>query len=117
MLSELKDIELPRGKINKLILIISLGLFLIYPNFFIIADSVSISVTVTICGNDIQEGDEVCDGSDLAGQACSTQGYDSGTLACNLDCTFNTSQCADDGGGGGGGGGGGSIPKPPPVHR
>ena len=105
------------GKINKLILIISLGLFLVYPNFFIIADSVNISVTVTICGNDIKESGEVCDGSDLDGQACSTQGFDSGTLTCDVSCTaFNTSQCQNDEGGGGGGGGGGTYTPPAPVE-
>lgn len=25
-----------------------------------------------------------------------TQGFDSGTLSCNGDCTFNTSQCQND---------------------
>ncbi len=81
------------SKINKLILIISLGLFLIYPNFFIIADSVNISVTVTICGNDILETGEDCDTSKLDGQSCTSQGFDSGTLTCATNCNFDTSQC------------------------
>jgi len=102
-----------KGKINGLILIIILGLFLIYPNFFVNADTINISVIVHICGDNIQESGENCDGSDLAGQSCIGLGHDSGTLTCSLDCTFNVSQCEndpDDPGGGGGGGGG--IPTP-----
>ena len=99
-------------KTKKLILIIILGLFLVYPNFFVNADSININVTVTICGNNIQEGDEICDGSDLAGQACNTRGFDSGILTCNTNCAgFNISQCETDDSGGGGGGG---TPVPPP---
>jgi DNA/RNA endonuclease YhcR with UshA esterase domain len=56
------------------------------------------------CGNNIKEGDEECDGTDLAGQTCITRGFVGGTLSCNFDCTFNTSNCApilSPGGGGG----------------
>lgn len=46
------------------------------------------------CGNDIREGTEVCDGTDLNGETCLTQGFASGTLACNAGCTaFDTSLC------------------------
>ncbi len=45
------------------------------------------------CGNDMAEGDEQCDGTDLAGQDCVTQGFDAGDLACNDDCTFDSSSC------------------------
>ena len=46
------------------------------------------------CGNNSTEEDEVCDGSDLAGQTCSSLGYEGGTLACSADCSaFNTSGC------------------------
>jgi hypothetical protein len=47
-----------------------------------------------VCGNDVIEGDEVCDGSDLGGETCQSQGFDGGTLACNGDCQgFDTSGC------------------------
>lgn len=50
------------------------------------------------CGNNNQEGTEVCDGSDLAGQSCITQGFTGGTLACNGDCTgFVTTGCGNEG--------------------
>ena len=42
----------------------------------------------------VKEGSEVCDGNDLGGQTCQTQGYDTGTLACNATCNgFDTSGC------------------------
>jgi hypothetical protein len=48
-----------------------------------------------VCGNGVQEGAEQCDGGDLNGESCQTQGYNSGTLSCNPDCTFNTSGCSN----------------------
>lgn len=38
------------------------------------------------CGNNVREGAEVCDGTDLASQTCVTQGYASGTLSCHANC-------------------------------
>ena len=47
-----------------------------------------------VCGNNVREGTEVCDGSDLAGETCQTQGFYSGTLACLDDCSdFDASGC------------------------
>ncbi|OGY59460.1 MAG: hypothetical protein A3H06_01760 [Candidatus Colwellbacteria bacterium RIFCSPLOWO2_12_FULL_44_13] len=66
---------------------------------------------LTLCGNNLQETGEQCDGSDLNGASCTSQGYASGNLSCNSNCTFNTSSCAS---GGGGGGGGGSYTPPAP---
>lgn len=67
---------------------------------------------LALCGNDIAEPGEDCDGLDLYGQSCSTLGYDEGTLSCE-ECSFITSECINNpndnpGGGGGGGGGGGA---------
>ncbi len=46
------------------------------------------------CGNNLIEGDETCDGTNLLGQTCQSQGYDSGTLYCLPDCSdFDTSSC------------------------
>lgn len=49
------------------------------------------------CGNGKAEAElnEVCDGADLGVKDCTTinMGFDGGTLSCNGDCTFNTSQC------------------------
>nr|MBA4404985.1 hypothetical protein [Nanoarchaeum sp.] len=53
-----------------------------------------------VCGNNNVEGSEVCDGSDLNGQTCVSQGFSAGgTLACNNYCTgfvmtdCNTGSC------------------------
>lgn len=46
------------------------------------------------CGDDRIDGDETCDGADLAEQTCVTQGFSGGTLGCNAECDgFNTDDC------------------------
>lgn len=71
----------------------------------------SFTVSISVCGNDLIEGSEECDGSNLDGKTCVDLGYVGGILACKADCTFNVSGCSSGGdGGGGGGGGGGSMP-------
>ena len=53
----------------------------------------------SFCGNDLREGDEVCDGDDLGGETCYSQGYVAGSrLACLPDCSgFDVIGClADD---------------------
>jgi len=47
-----------------------------------------------VCGNNIQEGTEVCDGTNLGGEDCISQGFVSGTLSCLGDCSgFDTGGC------------------------
>lgn len=48
-----------------------------------------------LCGDNLaQVGFEECDGADLAGQTCSSQGFVGGTLACKQDCaSFDVSAC------------------------
>lgn len=75
--------------------------------------TIEATIEITICGNNIKEGEEDCDNSDLAGKTCQNFGYTQGTLSCLPSCDFNFSNCSrGDGGGGGGGGGGGFIPLP-----
>jgi PGF-pre-PGF domain-containing protein len=45
-----------------------------------------------VCGNNIREGAEECDGTDIAGQTCQSKGFDSGTLKCS-QCVFDVSGC------------------------
>jgi hypothetical protein len=46
------------------------------------------------CGNSVAEGDEDCDGPDLAGMDCISQGFEGGELVCDADCGgFDTSGC------------------------
>jgi hypothetical protein len=51
--------------------------------------------TDAVCGNNVQEGFEHCDGNDLQGAGCTDLGlgFGGGTLACDASCQFNTSQC------------------------
>jgi len=43
-----------------------------------------------ICGNNIVEAGEQCDGNSVA---CSDLGCGSGVVTCNINCTFNTLAC------------------------
>jgi murein DD-endopeptidase MepM/ murein hydrolase activator NlpD len=46
------------------------------------------------CGDDVREDPETCDGTDLAGETCQSQGFEPGVLACNATCDgFDTSAC------------------------
>jgi hypothetical protein len=51
-----------------------------------------------VCGDGIAEGNETCDGSDLADASCADlDGFVSGTLACAADCSaFDTTACEAD---------------------
>jgi len=49
--------------------------------------------TVHTCGNgEIDEGEE-CDFPELGGKTCVTYGHTGGTLACNANCSVDTSAC------------------------
>jgi hypothetical protein len=50
---------------------------------------------IGLCGNNVQEGGETCDGSDLAGMTCTNQGCSAGcTLTCNSTCDgTNVTNC------------------------
>lgn len=48
-----------------------------------------------VCGDGMATADEVCDGEDPRGQACTDHGFASGTLTCSADCTsFDTTACS-----------------------
>lgn len=46
-----------------------------------------------VCGNGSTERDEACEGSDLRGATCASQGYASGTLSCSTSCQLDTQKC------------------------
>jgi hypothetical protein len=47
-----------------------------------------------ICGNGIVDGNEVCDGDNLNGADCVSQGFADGPLVCAVTCViFNTDAC------------------------
>ncbi|MBU1070501.1 hypothetical protein KJ975_13115, partial [Myxococcota bacterium] len=59
-------------------------------------DTADCQGTAPVCGNDQIEGTETCDGTDLFGETCQSQGFLSGTLACLGDCTgLDTSACSN----------------------
>ncbi len=46
------------------------------------------------CGDDVAEGDEACDGTDLGGHSCESQGFLGGELGCAPDCSaLDTRAC------------------------
>ncbi|MDX6587509.1 MAG: large repetitive protein [Solirubrobacterales bacterium] len=45
------------------------------------------------CGNGVIDTGEQCDGLDLNGATCVSQGFTGGTLACDGNCQFDTSAC------------------------
>lgn len=46
-----------------------------------------------VCGDMSKGGDEACDGGDLGGATCQSEGFTDGTLACDNSCAFDTSAC------------------------
>ncbi len=78
---------------NLLLIIFVLIIFPGYSNIIAVTEDVSLSATVLGCGNDTIDGSEQCDGVDLGGASCVSQGFASGTLSCSVSCTFNTSSC------------------------
>lgn len=45
------------------------------------------------CGNGTIDAMEVCDGANLGGATCQSQGFDQGTLTCAATCTLDTGGC------------------------
>ena len=61
------------------------------------AASMTLTATVklpSVCGNDIREDGEQCDGPDLGGASCNMLGFGGGGLSCTPSCTFDTSSCS-----------------------
>ena len=50
------------------------------------------------CGDGVKNGPEPCDGADLGGQTCQSQGFAAGNLSCSA-CAFNTGGCTKCGNG------------------
>lgn len=48
----------------------------------------------TVCGNDVRDDAEECDGTDLAGATCESLGHVPGALACDRGCRLDVSGCA-----------------------
>lgn len=48
-----------------------------------------------VCGDDVIEGEEECDGDNLGGETCESQGFFGGELQCTDGCLFDTSACLE----------------------
>jgi len=46
-----------------------------------------------VCGNNLVEPPEECDGTNLSEQTCESLEFDGGDLSCNSTCGFNTDLC------------------------
>ena len=61
-------------------------------------DTSSCTGSGPMCGDGVIDVGEVCDGAELAGEDCVSQGYDGGSLACRTACDgFDTSGCTGSG--------------------
>ncbi len=107
--------KIQKIKLFSLLILLSVFFFLNSNSDFlnsklVSAQSVQIRAEIAVvCGNDIIDSGEQCDGSNLGGQTCTSRGYTGGTLSCGGSCAFDVSACtssappAPPGGGGGGG--------------
>lgn len=57
------------------------------------SQQINATVKISICGNDVIEGGEDCEGANLNGKSCTTLGYSGGILSCDIACTFDTYAC------------------------
>ncbi|MFY0536883.1 hypothetical protein [Nannocystis pusilla] len=48
----------------------------------------------TACGDGILDPGELCDGDQLGGESCESQGFDGGELGCLDTCEFDTQNCS-----------------------
>jgi len=65
-----------------------------------------------ICGDNVKNSTEICDGIDLNGETCTTRGFSSGILSCTSDCSaFVIENCSNTTSGSGGGGSTGEQEK------
>ncbi|MEO1171029.1 MAG: hypothetical protein AAFX94_03110 [Myxococcota bacterium] len=46
-----------------------------------------------LCGDGVLDAGEVCEGFELRGANCVSEGFDSGVLSCSAQCTLDTSGC------------------------
>ena len=57
-------------------------------------DGCTQSCAVPVCGDEVVQGEEACDGGALGGASCESLGFPGGTLACNLKCSeLDTTGC------------------------
>lgn len=47
-----------------------------------------------VCGNNIVEAGEACDGENIGDKDCTSFGFDMGVLSCDVACQYDTSLCS-----------------------
>ncbi|MBU2406484.1 MAG: MBL fold metallo-hydrolase, partial [Nanoarchaeota archaeon] len=57
------------------------------------ADNCPEDCATAVCGDGLKEGSEECDNIDFGGETCLSLGFEGGALSCNVDCTYDSSQC------------------------
>ncbi|MFH1970765.1 MAG: hypothetical protein ABIJ05_00050 [Patescibacteria group bacterium] len=84
-----------KDKYNISVFIASIVIFILGFNNAYAATSKDIDATIklSICGNLVVENPEDCEGADLNGEDCVSQGYLGGNLTCDISCSFNTTGC------------------------
>jgi hypothetical protein len=58
---------------------------------------INATIKMVICGNNIKEIGEDCDGTDLTNKNCQSFGYSQGNLSCRSSCDFNFTNCYREG--------------------
>jgi hypothetical protein len=80
--------------LTALIVIGELGVFFIgSPHHLLFAEVDVTAIVPGICGNELVEPLEQCDGQDLTSKTCVSLGYATGTLACSASCAFDVALC------------------------
>jgi len=51
------------------------------------------TVTPPVCGDNVKNGTDECDGTDFGTATCQSLGFDGGTLSCSGSCTIATTGC------------------------
>lgn len=59
-------------------------------------DGLTATVKVSLCGDNIAEGKEHCDGTDTPNNTCVFWGYDGGEILCDPSCYYDFSNCYHD---------------------
>jgi hypothetical protein len=78
-----------------LTIVLSIGFFVFMDetNAGSSGDSIFMTVKISVCGNNIKEGGEHCDGNALGGKTCLNLGFSGGVLHCTPSCEFYTTSC------------------------
>ncbi|MBU1129812.1 hypothetical protein KKE45_00635 [Patescibacteria group bacterium] len=77
------------------LLLVSFGLIFFLPRIYgqTSSDLIDATIKISVCGNQVIEGGEDCEGDDLNQQTCVSLGYGQGVLTCDIACTFDLSAC------------------------